>query len=205
MSLVSQPTSGSEHGAVTRRSHAWDMGVPPVVRTARFAMIPFTSEMKDTYQRSRSAFEAALGAELPDGWPQFPHVLTQKQPLGPPPWCGYLFVLSAARKLIGNGGFKAAPDPEGDVEIGYEIAPAYRNLGYATEAVEALIGLAFDQGANSITATSLPERNASNAVMQNAGMQFLEEIPNAKFGSVWRFRANIAPIRSSQTRQQSDA
>jgi RimJ/RimL family protein N-acetyltransferase len=44
--------------------------------------------------------------------------------------------------LVGTGGFKGPPI-DGTVEIGYCVLAPYRRRGYATEAVEALLGWAF--------------------------------------------------------------
>jgi hypothetical protein len=44
--------------------------------------------------------------------------------------------------IIGSGGFKSAPNNL-RVEIGYNVAPRYRNRGYATEGVNLLVQSAF--------------------------------------------------------------
>src|SRR5580693_5133741 len=38
-------------------------------------------------------------------------------------------------EVVGLCGYKVAPAADGDVEIGYSVAPARRRLGYATRAV----------------------------------------------------------------------
>src|SRR5580765_8004738 len=52
-------------------------------------------------------------------------------------WWGYLPVLKEGNILIGMGGYHGKPTNEGKVEIGYEIAAAYRNRGLATEMARA--------------------------------------------------------------------
>lgn len=47
--------------------------------------------------------------------------------------------------LIGDLGFGGKPDEQGTVELGYELLSAYRNQGYAFEAVQALVNFAFIQ------------------------------------------------------------
>ena len=63
----------------------------------------------------------------------------------------YYFVLlppaaspqTAARELVGNGGFKGPPSASGVVEIGYSILPAFQRRGFATEAARCLMAAAF--------------------------------------------------------------
>ena len=40
---------------------------------------------------------------------------------------------------VGRAGYHGPPDPSGMVEIGYAVNPAYRRLGYARAALEALL------------------------------------------------------------------
>ena len=61
----------------------------------------------------------------------------------------------------------------GSVSIGYDIARAYWNRGYATEATRALIGYCFDiPGMNRVEAMCSPENLASLKVMLKAGMAY---------------------------------
>lgn len=57
-------------------------------------------------------------------------------------WGTYLFLLRDGSSLVGSGGYKGPPR-DGVVEVGYEIAPEYRNQGFAAEAKRALIGHSF--------------------------------------------------------------
>lgn len=49
------------------------------------------------------------------------------------------WLIVAGNELVGLCGYKAAPSPSGDVEIGYNVAPARRRLGHATRAVAAIV------------------------------------------------------------------
>lgn len=58
-------------------------------------------------------------------------------------------------------------------EIGYWIGKDYWNQGYATEAVERLLGYGFGPlGLNRIFGRSFPENPASSRVMEKAGMVY---------------------------------
>lgn len=62
----------------------------------------------------------------------------------------------------------------GVAEIGYFLEPAYWGHGYATEAAQMTIGLAFDHGAKRILASCDAENGGSEAVMKRCGMTLRE-------------------------------
>ena len=87
---------------------------------------------------------------------------------------------------MGWGGFKGPPR-DGVVELGYEIAEARAGRGLATAATSAMTAEAFeDETVTAVIAHTLPERNASNRVLEKAGFRFDGEA--AEGGEpVWRF------------------
>ena len=93
------------------------------------------------------------------------------------PWYTFwLVVIAAERYGAGLAGFKGEPDECGEVEIGYGIDPAYRNRGYTTEAVKALIAWAFqDPACRLVLADTLKDNIASNRVLIKAGMKIYYE------------------------------
>ncbi len=63
---------------------------------------------------------------------------------------------------VGKAGFHAAPDPDGLVEVGYAVDPAYRRRGYARAALEAMIDRArADPSVRTLRATVSPDNGAS--------------------------------------------
>lgn len=159
----------------------------PDMFTDRLRLVPVTSALKTAMASSLEAFAALIGARLPAEWPNFPEAFSVGGQDSRPPWTGYIFLARSEPLLIGNGGFVAEPDAEGSVEIGYEIAPRYRNCGYATEAAAAMVGRAFEAGASSVIAHSLAETNASNTVMRKLGMRFDGDVMSGAL-RVWRWR-----------------
>lgn len=155
--------------------------------TDRLRLVPVSALMKAAMQSSRGAFAALAEADLPEDWPEFTEAFSVGGRNRIAPWTGYLYLARSEPLLIGNGGFVSEPDSQGIVEIGYEIAPAFRNQGYATEAAGAMVRLAFEAGALAVIAHSLAEINASNAVMRKIGMRFCAEIEAGEL-SVWRWR-----------------
>ena len=73
------------------------------------------------------------------------------------------------------------------VELGYSVAPAYRNQGYATEAIGALVEYAAQAGATVVTAHTLPQTNASTRVLIKLGFTMERVHEDPKDGPVWRW------------------
>src|SRR3954452_12155376 len=88
------------------------------------------------------------------------------------PWMfGYSVVLRESGALVGQCGFKGPP-ADGTVEIAYGIDADHRGNGYATEAAEALVRLAFacDQ-VRLVIAHTLPEANGSTRILTKCGFR----------------------------------
>ena len=104
---------------------------------------------------------------------------------GSHPWYTFwLVVIAAERHGVGLAGFKGEPNERGEVEIGYGIDPAYRNRGYTTEAVKALIAWAFqDPSCRAILADTLKGNYASSRVLVKVGMHIDLETDE---GLCWR-------------------
>lgn len=102
-------------------------------------------------------------------------------------WGTRLFVTEAPAELVGWGGFKGPPD-DGVVELGYEISDARRGRDLATAAARAMLSEAFaDPAVTAVIAHTLPEKNASNRVLEKAGFRFAEEVEE-EGERAWRFR-----------------
>jgi RimJ/RimL family protein N-acetyltransferase len=148
-------------------------------------LTPVTKEMRRAFGRSRESFAAVTGLRLPDGWPVFPEAFSLAIDGSVAPWTGYLFCVED--QLVGNGGFVGPPDPSGTAEIGFEIAPEFRNHGFGTSAARTLIEIGLEHGAYRIIAHTLAERNASIAALRKAGMAFAAEIQEPSLGQIWRY------------------
>ena len=106
----------------------------------------------------------------------------------PPEWGTYMFIHRDDNIVMGMGGFKGAPDEEGVVEVGYGIAPAYRDNGYAREAAEALVRFACSRPeVRTVRAHTLPEPNASTRILEHCGMTRVGEDVDPDVGRVWRW------------------
>ena len=71
----------------------------------------------------------------------------------------------------------------GVIDLGYRVSPAYRMLGYATEAAQAVLSLLRDRHGLRPILRIYPENIASIRVAEKLGMKFLEE--DEREGRVW--------------------
>lgn len=135
-------------------------------------------------------FCRAYGLRVADGYVEFPGVventLKRVRTGMDVTWWMYLIVHEDDATLIGIGGFKGPPD-DGSVEIGYAIAPAYRQLGHATRAAQAFVRIARDAGVSTVVAHTLPDHNASTKVLGRCGFQFVGEVVDPDDGLIWRW------------------
>jgi RimJ/RimL family protein N-acetyltransferase len=97
-----------------------------------------------------------------------------------------LYVLDG-RRVVGSGGVKAPPLDDGEVEIGYGVAPAYQGLGLATQAARGLTEEALAQGASRVSAFTTPGNTASWRLLQRIGYVRAGEMIDPEDGLVWRW------------------
>jgi ribosomal-protein-alanine N-acetyltransferase len=137
----------------------------------------------DAAADSDDALAAALGCTVVPGWATFTERL-RAAPAGE--WGTRFFVVDG--ELVGWGGFKGPPR-DGAVEIGYEIAASRQGRGLATAAVRAMLAEAFaGAGVQRVLAHTLPERNASNYVLEKCGFRFEGDVV-VRGMAVWRYAA----------------
>ena len=164
--------------------------------TKRLELHEVRLEHKVAFHQGREALSELLGVAVPLDWPEFPEAFTLPVSgaisVGEPEpnqWPGYLFVDRSIGALIGNGGYSGEPNRAGEVEVGYEVAPGYRNLGYASEAVRALVDNALKvPEVTAVIAHTLAEENASVRVLRKVGFQWDGEIVAEDAGAIWGWR-----------------
>jgi len=106
-----------------------------------------------------------LGLKVPDGWPMYPDVFSHP---GDSDWPMFLFVDADRSSIVGSGGFLAGPDSNGLVQVGYEVAPACRGRGIATEAMLEVVARKPDAH---LAAAVTPANQPSIAVLRKLGFR----------------------------------
>jgi [ribosomal protein S5]-alanine N-acetyltransferase len=140
------------------------------VETPRLVLVGWPAELLDDV--------SPLGAAVPEGWPdeELQGLLDlyagwlRDDPgvLGYGPW---IAVDRAATAIVGGAGFVGRPR-EGQVELGYGIAPESRGRGYATEAARGVVGWALAQpGVDRVVAGCDPGNVPSIRVLEKLGFE----------------------------------
>lgn len=77
--------------------------------------------------------------------------------------------------VIGGVGFHGAPDESGHVTIGYGLVPSAQGMGYASEALRAVLRFAREWGVAGVHGDTDHDNFASQHVMTAAGMRLVKE------------------------------
>jgi len=166
-----------------------------MLRSSRLDLIPATLAHFEALRTSESNLAAQLGVAAAHEWLGFEAArealaqmaLTLPADYEPSTWCTYWFVHRADAALIGLGGYKGAP-ADGAVEIGYTLAPGYRGQGLATEAARVMVERAFSEpDVDRVLAHTLPDANASTAVLTRLGFVQTETVEDPEDGTIWRW------------------
>ncbi|HWI52087.1 MAG TPA: GNAT family N-acetyltransferase [Symbiobacteriaceae bacterium] len=151
-----------------------------MVETERLELVPAPLEMVEAVaagRRGAVAFPAVIPAEWPgpdlrDFLPTYARILAE-DPEGAC-WGVWVMIEKASRTVIGDIGFKGAPDEHGRVEIGYGVLPAWRRQGFAVEAASGLVRWALaDPDVRAIDAECLADNAPSARVLEKIGMRCL--------------------------------
>ena len=152
--------------------------------TERLTLVASTLDLARAELHDPQRLAALLGAEVPAAWPpplndansmrwSIEFLETHPDAVG---WGSWYFVarMPGRRVVIGNGGFKGLPLPDGTVEVGYSVLEAHQRSGYAPEATRALVRWAFAQpGVKRVVGQTLPELTPSIKVLEKCGFRFV--------------------------------
>lgn len=98
-----------------------------------------------------------------------------KNPKNPLYWTMWLIIDTAKMAIVGGLCFHGAPDENKEIEIGYGTDPVYRNQGYMTEALAAVIKwVSSTTDTLSIKAETEVDNIASLKVLMNNGFEEFE-------------------------------
>lgn len=103
------------------------------------------------------------------------------------PWISYFALRESDNALLGTCAFKSAP-VQGLVEIAYFTFPGYEGQGVASVMARELLKIAFDDyGVKAVLAHTLPEENASTAILQKRGFTLVEAVDDPDDGTIWQW------------------
>ena len=151
-----------------------------LIQSPRLNLFAASTDLIQQDLAGREMLAEALGVAVPESWPPDlygPHAmrfaLTQ---LGEPAEQGWSFWYLSTRddisQLAGICGFKGRPDISGSVEIGYSILSCFQRQGFATEAVQRLVGWAFSHhNVREVSAETLPHLSQSIGVLEKNGFR----------------------------------
>jgi RimJ/RimL family protein N-acetyltransferase len=89
-------------------------------------------------------------------------------------------------RLVGDIGLSPAAGEPGVIKVGYTMAPSSQGLGYATEAVGALVVYAFDTlGVEVVRAYAGADNIASIRVAEKVGLRLVERFEHHDGNEVW--------------------
>ncbi len=164
--------------------------------TKRLILLPLSLAQLQAWLRGQQEIERRLGLSFPEGLVgevvlQAMSAKVHKMEEAPPatwPWYTYwLMQLQNAPVGIGLIGFKGAPNKQGEVEIGYGVAPTYRGQGYTPEAVQALLDWAWTQPeCQTVRAITLKNNKASHRVLEKAGLVVDQVRDEDLIWRIWR-------------------
>ena len=99
-----------------------------------------------------------------------------------------MHALVRADEIVGNTGFKGAPDEHGEIELGYRILTAHRRQGLALAAARLMVARAeLEPAVTRVLATISPDNAASIGVITQAGFTPDGDRMHPRWGRQLRF------------------
>ena len=127
--------------------------------------------------------------------------MSGRSPGEPGGWVQFTVEERGGGRIVGDVGLSVADGEPGVVKVGYTIDPAFQVLGYATEAIRALVEYAFETlGAELVRAHASAENAPSIRVAEKVGMRLVERFEHREGDEVWfgvRYERRREPVEDS--------
>ncbi len=166
-----------------------DPDFQPIV-TERLRLRRSTPEDAETI----AAYRSDPDVHSQQGWERTDHEgvladiveMSGRSPGEPGGWVQFTVEEREGGRLVGDVGFAVADPEPGVVKVGYTIAPAFQGLGYASEAIRALVVYVFDTlGAEVVRAHASADNAPSIRVAEKVGMRLVERFEHREGNDVW--------------------
>ncbi len=97
---------------------------------------------------------------------------SQSEPGVPGTWFQLAIVDKATQRLVGDCGLHCRQDDPRQMEVGITLAPSHQGRGYATEALDAVLGFVFGTlGKHRVSAVTDAENHAAAALFKRLGFR----------------------------------
>ena len=127
--------------------------------------------------------------------------MSGRSPGEPGVWVQFTVEQRGGGRIVGDVGLSVADGEPGVIKVGYTIDPAFQGLGYATEAIRALVEYAFETlGAELVRAHASAENAPSIRVAEKVGMRLVERFEHREGDEVWygvRYERRREPVEDS--------
>lgn len=127
--------------------------------------------------------------------------MSGRSPGEPGGWVQFTVEERKGGRIVGDVGLSVADGEPGVIKVGYTIDPAFQGLGYATEAIRALVEYAFETlGAELVRAHASAENAPSIRVAEKVGMRLVERFEHREGDEVWygvRYERRREPVEDS--------
>ena len=127
--------------------------------------------------------------------------MSGRSPGEPGGWVQFTVEERGGGRIVGDVGLSVADGEPGVIKVGYTIDPAFQGLGYATEAIRALVEYAFETlGAELVRAHASAENAPSIRVAEKVGMRLVERFEHREGDEVWygaRYERRREPVEDS--------
>ena len=127
--------------------------------------------------------------------------MSGRSPGEPGGWVQFTVEERGGGRIVGDVGLSVADGEPGVIKVGYTIDPAFQGLGYATEAIRALVAYALATlGAELVRAHASAENAPSIRVAEKVGMRLVERFEHREGDEVWygvRYERRREPVEDS--------
>ena len=161
-----------------------------MITSKRIKLINCDEKILKSIIKGNESLSETLKLNVPENWTEFGEVIfpiSLREIIKNPNskrWWTFLPIEIGTNTLIGSCGFKGAP-VDGKVEIGYEVTELYRNKGYATEILNLLTELAFnDKEVKTIIGQTLTNNLPSIKVLEKCNFKFIREFNDLEEGQI---------------------